>query len=366
MFLFLPLWHHCARCGYAPHCRDPFAPDDRCPHPAEAVHAPPAAHPPVHAFELERSLSPVQQRALATSARFASLYERARRDLPLYNHDFAYLRDLALPAIEAIKSPGDGVTALSTYDIEHWNADSLPPAVQLLLDVLHRALAQFYQDFGTYYGQRPSSFLPLRLPLPLTPGLLQGGLLHTLIWAVDHATPARLAQCEPIGLDWQDFLLEVVRLGLWGALVRSYLPLEHLQDDARFRSHFEQEWRRLLDYRGLLFNFRVVPLLSPQALACYQALPHGDGSVRNMIASYVVHQATAYPHLPNDLWPDLHAVLYKQQLRRLFTPLVQFQARLACQSLGGAAADKKRLKPEGGCDRPRMAGLRRGRGQVPL
>ncbi len=346
MFLFLPLWHQCTRCGYARDCRDPFAPDGCCPHPAEAAQVPPAPHPPVHAFDLERSPSPVQQRALATNARFASLYERARRNLFLHNHDFAYLRDLALPAIEAIKSPGDGVTTLSEYDIHNWNAGSLPPAVELLYDVFHPALAQFYQDFGTYYGERPSSLLPLRLPLPLTPDLLWAGLPHTLIWAIDHATPARLAQCEPIGLDWQDFLLEIVRLGLWAALVRSYLPLEHLEDDARFRSQFEQEWRRLLDYRGLLFNFRVVPLLSPQALARYQALPRGDGSLRNMIASYVVHQATAYPHLPNDLWPDLHAVLYKRQLRRLFTPLVQSQARLALQSLGGAVADKKRLKAD--------------------
>jgi hypothetical protein len=166
---------------------------------------------------------------------------------------------------------------------------------------------------------------------------------------VDHADPDLIARCEPLGLDWHDVVLEVMRLSLWAALVRTYVPLEDILDDAQFRRQFEMEWRRLLDYRGMLFNFRVVPALSAKAVARYHALHYGDVPIRNMIVSYIVHQATAYPHLPADFWPDMHSALYTEQLPHLFTPLVEAEARQALlQSLGSlegvTTADKERLE----------------------
>jgi hypothetical protein len=138
----------------------------------------------------------------------------------------------------------------------------------------------------------------------------------------------------------------MIRLSLWGKLVHGHMPIERVQDDALFRTAFEAERQRLLPFRGFGFDFRVVPLLSPHALVRYQRLPRGDGVIRNMISSYIAHQATAYPHLRNFIWPDINQTLYKRRLREMFTPLVQATARKILDDMEGTRADKKRLKAD--------------------
>jgi hypothetical protein len=83
------------------------------------------------------------------------------------------------------------------------------------------------------------------------------------------------------------------------------LPIEQIRSDDEFRRVFEREWNVLLRYRGVKFDFRVVPKLSPDALVRYQKLRGGNKTIRRIISTYVVHQATVYPHLPCPAHPSL-------------------------------------------------------------
>jgi hypothetical protein len=91
-------------------------------------------------------------------------------------------------------------------------------------------------------------------------------------------------------------LLDTTRTFLHGLLQLRYLELDAL-DDKSFRETFEREWQRLLEFRGLFFDFRVIPKLSWDDFVRYQELPRGDASIRQALSCYVTHQALVYPHL---------------------------------------------------------------------
>lgn len=126
-------------------------------------------------------------------------------------------------------------------------------------------------------------------------------------------------------------------------LTRSYLPTRHL-DDASFRRVFEKCWPELMQFRGVKFDFRVVPTLSPQDFVRYQKLPRGDKDIRAMISSYIVHQATAYPHLLEPVVPDLIRRVYRERIREMYTLLVQKVVKRVLAGLGVTRAEAKRLK----------------------
>ena len=156
-----------------------------------------------------------------------------------------------------------------------------------------------------------------------------------------------------MGLSWGTHLFDLVRLRLWVNLVRLYFPTDVL-DDENFRIFFEEHWKALLHYRGVRFDFRIVPGLSPDAFVRYQKLPYGDRTIRNIVSSYIVHQATAYPHLSSPLLPDLVRPVYLGRLREMYAPAVQKAVKQVLAGLtrrpevtrAQARAEAKKLEPE--------------------
>lgn len=253
--------------------------------------------------------SPQYEQARAEDLRFAAIHERALLGQPVSRADFLYLQ------AHVSQEPNN---------LYH-------PSFLLICNILEEALYRIRQDFIHFYG--------------LSPLEVTASAALCLLWGIVHTTPNILDASETIGLDWGSHLMELIRQLMWMHLLGGYKPTKHL-DDAAFRLMFEQRWPELLQFRGPKFDFRVVPTFSPEDFVRYQKLPHGDKDIRAMISSYIVHQATAYPHLLEPVVPDLIRGVYRARMREMYTPLVRKVVARILAGLGGTRGEAKRIKAD--------------------
>jgi hypothetical protein len=156
------------------------------------------------------------------------------------------------------------------------------------------------------------------------------------------STPEIVNQMAEQGADWMRHLLDTTRTCLYGLLQLRYLQLDAV-DDKSFREIFEREWRQLQEFRGLFFDFRVIPKLSWDDFVRYQELPRGDASIRQALSCYVTHQALVYPHLLKlKVIPDraddgarlFTEVAFLRRLRAMYAPLIHRTVAQAARNMG--------------------------------
>ncbi|MEO6906910.1 MAG: hypothetical protein ABI210_03375, partial [Abditibacteriaceae bacterium] len=76
-------------------------------------------------------------------------------------------------------------------------------------------------------------------------------------WALATAFPDNVLNFRDMGGSWYLYMIDITRICLWNFLEIGFLKLDSLNDKA-FRAKFEQEWEKLLQFRGFNFDFRVV------------------------------------------------------------------------------------------------------------
>jgi len=202
------------------------------------------------------------------------------------------------------------------------------PARWLLWDFLDDDLKLLHTDFVAYYA----------LDLERVAHALQ----EALNAALATSTPAIISQLVEHGNDWRRHLLDTTRTFLYGLLHLGYLELDAL-NDSRFRETFEREWQLLQDFRGLFFDFRVIPKVSWSHFVRYQQLPCGDARIRQVLSCYVTHQTLVYPHLLKlkklpgredrgaGLFTDIALV---SRLRAMYAPLIHHTVARAARNMG--------------------------------
>lgn len=161
-----------------------------------------------------------------------------------------------------------------------------------LQDILLDSLAIIVADFQSYHGgvrfgrnednQADFSSLtkaqqqwfqtPERLQMFLA-GMAPDGDTAALIQlvvaafgaAVFFTVPLIIESCEKLGGEWSRCVLDHMRYLVFAIGGYQYLDLSKY-NDKRFRTVFESEWKRLLQYSENFYGFRVVPKLSLEHL----------------------------------------------------------------------------------------------------
>ncbi len=244
-----------------------------------------------------------------------------------------YLSERA--AGHAGEEPGGQVNAadfllLRQLALDHPDG-SRSPSMVLLSDLLAANLAEIHADFVSYYG--------------LDPQAVMYQMVMAFQWAVQGSTPEVIAAAAERGVDWGIHICEVVKITVWVSLYSRYLDTDALDDHA-FRALFEAEWARLMPYRGLRYNFRVVPRLSLNAFVRYQELRRGNSVIRQIISSYLAHEGKHHPHFIEHWAPLFGEVAFARRLRRIYEPLIRLTARHALDNIEASGADRERLLPD--------------------
>ena len=268
----LPIWQDCFRCNRFGTCETPFPPSGECPHLFD--HQVGNRIPTRRWPKYPHSYWPTIQEDVEVS----SIFLRWQLARPVLEADFNLLRR---KAIAGCTSPDQLMVSQVRW---------------LLLDFVDHDMAQLHADFVAYYG--------------LDTDRVSFAIHDAFNRALVTSPPEVVNHLVAYGGDWHRHLVDITRFQLWGLLGLQYLKLNDL-DDKAFRQTFEQEWEALQPYRGLLFDFRVVPRLSWEHFVRYQQLPRGDATIRRVLSCYVTHQTLAYPHLlkmAKDVVPALAAL----------------------------------------------------------
>lgn len=288
----LPIWEECSFCTRFSRCNDPYPPYGRCPHPNDHI-----LSPQKHATLRFPRWWAMYEASLQEDPELASVFLRWQKGRSILEADFLTMRAKAIAA---------GVT------IE-------PGPRWLIWEILDDDLRFLHGDFCTYYG----------LPDERVAWALQAAFNLVLVTAIEDL----VLGATRLGGDWVRYMVDNIRAGLWGLLQLKYLNLDHLHDK-EFRHTFEQEWEKLLPFRGQRFDFCVIPRLGWNDFVRYQRLPQGDATIRSILSGYMAHQAMVYPHLLKVVSPLFAEVVFVQRLRVMYEPLLLTMVQRAAKHLG--------------------------------
>jgi DNA-binding transcriptional MerR regulator len=245
---------------------------------------------------------------MRTDAVAASIFERWRRGLAVTDADFLAVRARALEA--------SGETA---------GAEIVPAVLLLLTDIMLPLTVRLWQDYTTYYELDSREVL--------------AGVFRAFQFAVRISGPEVIAASTEQGSDFARHIVDITRHTVWVDLRIAYLDTSSMGDD-EFRKLFEREWGRLVPYRDVLYDFRVIPRLPLDAFVRYNRLPRGDRKIRRIVSNYLVHQAKEYPHIFKP-WIDFTAFcnrVFFSRLQEIYELLVRKAARRAVS--GQRTADR--------------------------
>ena len=277
------IWQHCRRCTHARFCDVAFPVDGVCPHPDS--HQIGALHPIVSYPQL----APAYASWIGQEPRSASLLARWQFGKAIDEADFLWLRE-RMPSPHADR-----------YDGSFW----------FVLELCFGLFQQLGNDFSRYYDLDLTQVMPV--------------MREAFGWAMAMSTPDTVQACVARGGDWTVCVLDLTKMKAWQTLAVGYLDFldAGLTDDDIFRVCFEVEWRRLMDFRGERYDFRVIPKLSFEHVVRYQELPQGNPTIRRMVSAYLVHQSLVYPHVFDVSFPAFREVAFDRRIRQIYEPLLQ-------------------------------------------
>ena len=241
--LYLPLWITCSCCSHAFDCPYPFPSVRDCPL-TNVV----AGQQPLRLHRASM-FDPEYRRLLNRDLRAASLYQRWLRSLGVSREDFLHLRSLLVSG----SNHGE-------------------PAMWLLRDMLRPEIESLQLDYQEYYGASADD--------------IQDSIGRRFPETVQHLSPELLAEAEGRGSNWGRCLIDSLRQRVWQDVGWCYVITDY-SDEARLRALVEQQISRLLPFADSLYNFRVVPVISPRDMLAYGCpnfggfwlLPTTDGAL---------------------------------------------------------------------------------------